>query len=103
MLDFLRSLFRKKPLPIPEPIVCGDVWELRGENDPWPRGKHAQAVILDYKQGWVRYALGTMWGDERMKESIFRHCYRKVPAITTTRKAPSPPNPLKGTGIKWNC
>lgn len=89
MLGFIRSLFRK-PEPPPaaplEPIERGEVWRLKGEDgDPFPpKDGVCDVVILDYKDGWVRYSMNRVFKDNRMQEDSFRRCYRKLPYETTS-------------------
>jgi len=54
-------------------IVPGDEWRVR-DGDPFP--PQSVAVILEVRDGWVRYRIGRTFPDNRMEEHTFRHCYR---------------------------
>jgi len=59
-------------------IEKGQRWILRDGNDgPWPR-ERPTVEILDVKEGWIRYSIGGVFTDERLIESSFRGCYRRV-------------------------
>jgi hypothetical protein len=67
---------RREQEPEPESIEAGQVWELIPDNrDPFPQ-KRVNVDVLDVRAGWVRYAIGPLLPDLRMKESNFRACYR---------------------------
>lgn len=62
---------RRKPIP------GDDFWYLRDAKiDPWGSKTHNPVRILDVKEGWVRYSMGELFPDERMKMSAFLFCYK---------------------------
>ena len=75
LLNFFKS-FLPKPKRIPKK---GEIWMLKGyvDGDPFPiRDYFTVGVeILDYKEGWVRYKIGEIFDDERMKLNYFLFCY----------------------------
>jgi hypothetical protein len=65
--------------PKPELPKVGSLWGLANRNgDPFPSKKYPPSVILDVKDGWVRYRIGSVFNDERMELSSFLYVYRKV-------------------------
>ena len=70
------SFFRKKvfrDLP-----AKGEKWLLTS-GDPWG-SKYPPVTILDQKEGWVRYKMGTSlaFNDERMELETFMDIYKRV-------------------------
>ena len=62
--------------------VIGEKWffeGLNGEDDsPWPSTKKPRfspVIILDVKEGWVRYRIGAFYPDERLKMESFLSMY----------------------------
>lgn len=82
--ELLRSALglNSQPEIVQEPIIPGSVWRFRGNaNDPFPPPEHAaqsRAVVLEVKEGWIRYSLGDFFPDNRMREEMFRHCYERI-------------------------
>jgi len=77
MLNWLLEKLTKVPKP-------GETWvhrDYRKEGDPFPPKDPTAgaAVIRGYKDGWVRYKLGSgaIWDDERMQLYVFLFCYRR--------------------------
>lgn len=68
---------RRKPRRSPVP---GESWRLYNNGDPFP--PKSLVTILDVRDGWVRYKIGSgnMWGDERMEISMFSEVYRQTDA-----------------------
>lgn len=69
------SLFSKKTKQeeiIPKP---GERWNL-SDKSPWPLN-YPGVKILDVKDGWVRYYMGRIFPDERMKLEMFLSVYKK--------------------------
>lgn len=62
----------------PEPIEPGNVYALR-DGSPWPV-IGGTVRVLAVAQGWVRFRVGggSLFNDERMKESDFRRFYGRV-------------------------
>ena len=55
----------------------GETWLMRGLG-PWGhQDGRTPATIRDCKDGWVRYALGAAFPDERMKLTHFCSIYQK--------------------------
>lgn len=75
MFEWIQSFFKKKEEKKEDPILIGDKWCLK-RTDPWPKNPTI-VTILDVKQGWVRYDMGHIFNDERMKEDSFRYCYSR--------------------------
>ncbi|RJQ30348.1 hypothetical protein C4565_00760 [Candidatus Parcubacteria bacterium] len=75
MFNFLKKLIEKVT---PPPIKIGGKYRFIDDSgDPFPRKDGHLVIVLDVKQGWVRYrwAEGDMWQDQRMEEWSFRLCY----------------------------
>lgn len=66
------SWFKKPKTPIKLPIP-GETWGLRDES-PWPKSGYT-AIILDVKEGWVRYEMNPLFPDERKPLKSFLDCY----------------------------
>ena len=57
----------------------GEIWISTfrtDENDPFKPKDEFEIEILDYKEGWVRYSIGRLFKDERMKLESFSRIYR---------------------------
>ena len=79
MNKLLGRLFGRKEKAQPEPIKPGDVWVSAGsDGSPWPPACAAVVEIMDAREGWVRYRMGLMFPDNRMREELFRRIYRKM-------------------------
>ena len=63
--------FYKKPN---QPIK-GQRWTLKNET-PWPVKDAHTVLIRDIKDGWVRYELGILFPDERLRMDMFLKCYK---------------------------
>jgi len=67
--------------------MIGEKWCLKCDFDgsPWPKKDVVCVIVLDVKDGWVRYRIGEglLFGDERMKVKYFTRVYKKV---TTDKK-----------------
>ena len=75
-MSVVSAIFGSDPKP-------GEIWDFnrQPEQDPWGGKKEKyQAVIIDVKDGWVRYGFvgSEFYNDERMKLSIFKFCYRRT-------------------------
>ena len=60
-------------------IAAGETWEfvdLLG--DPWGGKKPFRVQILDVRDGWVRYSMGSIFHDERHPIKSFVRMYRRV-------------------------
>ncbi len=66
------GIFQKKP-------VKGEEWFFKPEG-PWAPKKGSGVEILDVEGGWVRYRIGEVFPDERMKVWIFKSMYRSFGA-----------------------
>lgn len=76
ILQFLRKLFEPKPEIIPQ---TGETWLLKSTaKGLWSSLDEVRVKILDVKSGWVRYDMGNIFSDERMKLSRFTAIYQKV-------------------------
>ena len=82
MSEILRHILRffgfsPKPKILPKP---GERWEVKPEDGcPWPTKHYSPALILEVKDGWVRYKLRSdVFPDERMKLSSFLYLFRKT-------------------------
>ena len=58
-------------------VEAGQKWQLHVDGDPFP-SKYLPVKIIDAREGWVRYDMGGMFDDQRMRESTFLSMYRKV-------------------------
>lgn len=60
----------------------GERWALPERNDPWGGSRYPPSIILDVKDGWVRYCVGGFkdgpFRDERMEQSKFMSIYHRV-------------------------
>lgn len=61
----------------------GQKWRLKNnDGSPWSKSKSKlpPAFILDVKDGWVRYKIGSgnYWNDERDKIDLFQKVYELV-------------------------
>lgn len=56
-----------------EPIEAGQRWAIPMEG-PWG-GFHSPVVVLDVKDGWVRYSIPPSFPDNRRTEGDFRELY----------------------------
>lgn len=60
----------------------GESWVLKGEDEdgcPWEGQKWKPVRILDVRDGWVRYAIGSLlFNDERLRLESFTKIYRRV-------------------------
>jgi hypothetical protein len=60
----------------PEP---GQKWVFIPEQkDPWERKHYPPVTILDVRDGWVRYAMQSVFTDERTTIKSFTRMYRRV-------------------------
>lgn len=59
----------------------GERWALHIDDGPWGAKKYPPVLILDVKDGWVRYQMSaSMFSDERKRESDFVSMYKRVTA-----------------------
>jgi hypothetical protein len=65
---------RRKQTPKP-----GERWAFVDKQGPWPSKDYSPVVIVDVREGWVRYDM-TMFKDQRMKVDLFTRMYRPVDA-----------------------
>ncbi len=68
--------------PIIEPIK-NEKWLLKQippkNRDPWWEPEvYSPVLILGVKEGWVRYDMGHVFRNQKMKMATFLHCYSKV-------------------------
>jgi hypothetical protein len=59
----------------------GELWVfMPDKKGPWPTDarRHKPVEVLDVREGWVRYAMGNVFPDERMSVKDFTWMYRKV-------------------------
>ena len=90
-----------KPKPQRSPVP-GEKWRLYNGGDPFP--PKSLVTVLDVKDGWVRYKIGSgeMFGDERMKVSTFSEVYRPhevpIPAAPVYRP-PETRQSLRASGL----
>ena len=56
---------------------AGESWQLPSEATPWGPKTYSPVKILDVRDGWVRYDMGGVFRDERMKLDAFMQYYRK--------------------------
>lgn len=68
---FVMWIFRKAYGRTPS---SGEKWILK-DGSPWG-SKHKPITVLDVKSGWVRYEIGTVFNDERLKMGDFLFCYQ---------------------------
>lgn len=76
MFAWLKKRFSgdKKPA-----IAAGETWEFVDSlGDPWGNKKPFRVQILDVRDGWVRYNMGTLFPDERCTIKSFVGIYRRV-------------------------
>jgi hypothetical protein len=57
----------------------GERWAFVDKQGPWPSKDYSPVVILDVREGWVRYDM-SMFKDQRMKLDLFARMYRPVDA-----------------------
>lgn len=57
----------------------GERWAFQGKQGPWPNKEHRPVVILDVRDGWVRYDM-EVFKDQRMELDLFARMYRPVDA-----------------------
>jgi hypothetical protein len=57
---------------IPRP---GERWVFVEKQGPWPSKKYPAVLIVDVREGWVRYDMST-FKDQRMELDIFARLYR---------------------------
>jgi hypothetical protein len=71
------SLFGfKKKEPEVVNIKPGQLWKSKSKDgDPFPPKDRDAIKILDFKNGWVRYAYPTIFTDERMALSSFLYVF----------------------------
>ena len=68
-----RKITKEDEIPIP-----GELYIFTGAlKDPFPPMLIPPVRILDVKDGWVRYAMKTMFTDERMEINSFNSMYKK--------------------------
>jgi hypothetical protein len=60
-------------MPKPAP---GEFWAVKGRG-PWPKKDAFKVEILDVKDGWVRYKIGSLFDDERAEIKTFIEVYAK--------------------------
>ena len=78
MKKLLARLFGRKEKAQPDPIRPGESWVSAGsDGSPWPLACATVVEIMDVRDGWVRYRMGLLFPDNRMRESLFRRIYRK--------------------------
>jgi hypothetical protein len=82
MFDFIRYCLNLGPVGVPDPVP-GEQWVFvrrTRPGDPWPAedAGYLPVLILDVKDGWVRYGGGCIIKDERAKRCDFMRQYRKV-------------------------
>lgn len=56
-------------------IAKGQKWVLPSDKSPWP-SKFKPVTILDVRDGWVRYAMGSCFSDERKETKEFLSMYK---------------------------
>jgi hypothetical protein len=58
------------------PPKPGEVWQFKGwrNDDPWTKDRHT-VTVLDVRDGWVRYSMGSVFNDNRSKMKVFLFCY----------------------------
>jgi hypothetical protein len=78
-MSWIAIFFRKKH---PEPLTTsprpGEKWRLKQEETPWPRKADFIVYVLEVRDEWVRYDMGGMFCDERMKLSSFVYSYERI-------------------------
>lgn len=57
-------------------MKIGDRFVLKDDDSPWPTDGESEAIILDIKNGWVRYSLSPLFSDNRLKIDEFLYCYK---------------------------
>jgi len=67
-MKFFNRIKKRKPQK-------GEEWALKGDGSPWPKGMEGLVEILDVKDDWVRYRIGSAFPDERMEIKYFLQCY----------------------------
>ncbi len=83
MINKIMALWQKSPDVEKDAVVCaapvkGEKWLLDiGTSDPFPP-KYPPVRILDVKDGWVRYWMGSLFDDERKPIDQFMRMYKKV-------------------------
>jgi hypothetical protein len=53
----------------------GDHFILKDDDSPWPMEGRQEAIVLDIKDGWVRFSLPPIFKDNRLKMDAFLYCY----------------------------
>jgi hypothetical protein len=60
-------------------IPVGSTWILNiRSNDPFPPKQNRSVTVLEVKEGWVRYSMGSIFKDERMDSSTFLAIYSQA-------------------------
>ena len=65
---------RRKTVEEQPEIAVGSLWTLN-TGDPFP-SKYEPSRVLDVKDGWVRYYLGSVFPDERRTVESFLQIYK---------------------------
>ena len=68
----LRRRCKRTPKP-------GERWAFMDKQGPWPSKEFTPVVILDVRDGWVRYDM-SIFKDQRMELDLFARMYRPVDA-----------------------
>lgn len=67
--------WKRKKIPL---IGIGSKWTFKSDKSPWPEKDARPVTVLDCKDGWVRYDMGFIFTDERMKIGSFLYCYKEL-------------------------
>lgn len=62
---------------------AGQHWRLQPDDDPFPAKAYDPVQILEVKEGWVRYWMGSFSPDNRKKVSEFVRMYDLVESEET--------------------
>lgn len=77
--NFTRRVQTPAPDAEADRPLAGEDWILQGMGDPWPQKRECIARVLDVRAGWVRYSIGGVFNDERMKLETFTTIYSREP------------------------
>lgn len=71
-------LSNRKKKAVPD-VAIGQKFALAGMQDPWGiKNGFKPVLVLDVKDGWVRYYVNDLFHDERLRTAAFLYCYEPL-------------------------
>jgi hypothetical protein len=59
--------------------VSGEKWVFNAfDESPWQTETYKPVIIIDVQDGWVRYDMGQIFNDERMRLKSFTRIYKRA-------------------------